>query len=116
MKFKIDCKGLIIKELASITGISKRTIDTYLSNRAVIPNAEIAVKLARALDTTVEYLVTGCDSTVSPQFSQGEYDAYHRRQKLISYLDSLPDDALDVVSIVLREVARKYGGNQQPAP
>lgn len=110
LKFKIECKGLMIKELSAMTGISKRTIDTYVSNRGVIPSAEIAVRLAKALDTTVEYLVTGCDNSVSPNFSQGEYDTYRRHRKIISYLDRLSDEALDVVSIVLREVAQRQGG------
>lgn len=36
---------MIIKELAAKAGINKRTIDTYVDSRAVIPNAEIAVRL-----------------------------------------------------------------------
>ncbi len=57
MKEQIEYKGMIIKELAAKTGISKRTIDTYVDSRAVIPNAEIAVKLAEALNAIPrEYL------------------------------------------------------------
>ncbi len=57
LKEQIEYKGMIIKELAAKTGISKRTIDTYVDSRAVIPNAEIAVKLAEVLDTIPqEYL------------------------------------------------------------
>ena len=36
---------MIIKELAAKAGINKRTIDTYVDSRAVIPNAEIVVRL-----------------------------------------------------------------------
>lgn len=99
----------MIKELSAKTGVSKRTIDTYVSNRGVLPNAEIAVKLAKALDTTVEYLVTGSDATVGPAFSYGEYQSYRKHHKIISYLDQLPDDVLDIVAITLREILRKYG-------
>ena len=48
----IDFKGLRTKELSALTNIKKRTIDSYLDTRAVIPNAEVAVKLAKALGTT----------------------------------------------------------------
>ena len=72
LKEQIEYKGMIIKELAAKTGISKRTIDTYVDSRAVIPNAEIAVKLAEALDTSVEYLVKGYDPHVKPDIPKKE--------------------------------------------
>lgn len=109
LKFKIDCKGLMIKELAAVTGISKRTIDTYVDNRAVIPNAEIAVKLAKALDTSVEYLVTGSDSNVTSSFSNEAYEDYRRHKKTIDALNTLPDDLLPVVSDIIQEIAKRYG-------
>ena len=58
LKDIIEYKGLRVKEFSALTKINKRTIDSYLDNRAVIPNA---AKLAKALGTTVEFLVTGED-------------------------------------------------------
>jgi len=49
----------IVKELAAASGIGKRTLDTYMDVRAVIPSADNAVKIAKALGVSVEYLVTG---------------------------------------------------------
>lgn len=46
-----------IKKISDIK--SKNTIDNYLSGQKSIPNAENAVKIAKYLGTTVEYLVTG---------------------------------------------------------
>ncbi|AEE15891.1 helix-turn-helix domain-containing protein [Treponema brennaborense] len=62
LRDQLEYKGLLRKELSQLTGISKRTIDTYLDRQAVLPNVEIGVRLAKALDVTVEYLVTGEDS------------------------------------------------------
>ena len=59
LKELLDSKDIEIKELAYGTGISKNTIDNYLSGQKSIPNAENAVKIAKYLGTTVEYLVTG---------------------------------------------------------
>ena len=59
LKELLELKDIEIKELASGTGISKNTIDNYLSGQKSIPNAENAVKIAKYLGTTVEYLVTG---------------------------------------------------------
>lgn len=59
VKIEMKRKGWIVKELAAESGISKRTLDTYLDSRATMPLADNAVRIARALGVTVEYLVTG---------------------------------------------------------
>ena len=59
VKIEMKRKGWIVKELAAESDISKRTLDTYLDSRATMPLADNAVKIARALGVTVEYLVTG---------------------------------------------------------
>ncbi len=42
-------------ELAAIVGVSRKTINT-LENQAYAPSAALALKLARALGSTVEHL------------------------------------------------------------
>ncbi len=59
LKSELDYKGLLVKELADKAGIKKQTLDNYLSTHNTIPNAELAVKIAKALGTTVEFLITG---------------------------------------------------------
>jgi transcriptional regulator with XRE-family HTH domain len=59
LRAELDYLGLTVKELSSKTGIPKGTLDCYLGVRASIPPADIAVKIANALDITVEYLITG---------------------------------------------------------
>jgi len=65
MSFKENLKsellyaGMMVKELSSITGIKRHTLDNYLNTHNSIPNAESAVKIAQALGITVEYLITG---------------------------------------------------------
>ena len=61
LKELLDSKDIEIKELAHGTGISKNTIDNYLSGQKSIPNAENAVKIAKFLGTTVEFLIEGND-------------------------------------------------------
>ena len=53
LKELLELKDIEIKELANGTGISKNTIDNYLSGQKSIPNAENAVKIAKYLGTTV---------------------------------------------------------------
>ena len=55
----MEFKDIKLKELSIKTGVSARTLEGYLGNRASIPPADVAVKIAKALDVSVEYLVTG---------------------------------------------------------
>lgn len=55
----LDYRDMSVKELSFKTAIPKRTIENYLNARASIPPADYACRIARALNTTVEYLVEG---------------------------------------------------------
>jgi transcriptional regulator with XRE-family HTH domain len=59
LKSELAYRDMLVKELSASTGISRHTIDNYLNVRARIPTADVAVKIARALGVSVEYLVTG---------------------------------------------------------
>ena len=59
LRNELDFQGLTVKELSAKTGIVKGTLDNYLGIRASIPPADIAVKIAEALNVSVEFLVTG---------------------------------------------------------
>ena len=60
----LDFSGLEQKELAYKSNLSLRNIENYLRENGAIPAADKAVKIARTLGVTVEYLVTGKDSAV----------------------------------------------------
>ncbi|MDR0567717.1 MAG: helix-turn-helix domain-containing protein [Spirochaetaceae bacterium] len=59
LKSELTYQDMLVKELASQAGISKHTLDNYLNVREHIPTADVAVKIAKALGVSVEYLVTG---------------------------------------------------------
>ena len=64
LRSELDFQGLTVKELSKKTGIIKGTLDNYLGVRSSIPPADIAVKIAKALNVSVEYLVTGANNAV----------------------------------------------------
>lgn len=107
LKEQIEYKGMIIKELAAKTGISKRTIDTYVDSRAVIPNAEIAVKLAEALDTSVEFLVKGTEPKNSPDVPQNEPVNYKKYKKILDDLNSVSKEYLPALEAMIHAAAKK---------
>jgi len=61
LKSELLYKGIMVKELSALTKIKRHTLDNYLNTHNSIPNAETAVKIAKALGVSVEYLVTGKD-------------------------------------------------------
>jgi transcriptional regulator with XRE-family HTH domain len=59
LRTELDYLGLTVKELSAKTGIPKGTLNCYLGARASMPPVDIALKIAEALDLSVEYLATG---------------------------------------------------------
>ncbi|MDR1325669.1 MAG: helix-turn-helix domain-containing protein [Treponema sp.] len=66
LKAQLEFADMYVKELAALSGVKKQTIDSYLSTHNCTPSADAAVKIARVLGVSVEFLVTGCE-TVLPQ-------------------------------------------------
>jgi transcriptional regulator with XRE-family HTH domain len=59
LKSELAYQGMLVKELAALSEVSRHTLDNYLNLRGHIPSADVAVKIARVLNVSVEYLVTG---------------------------------------------------------
>lgn len=62
LKAELDYQGMLVKELAEKSGISKKTIDHYLITNPREPLVTNAVAIAKALNVSVEYLVEGKNS------------------------------------------------------
>ena len=59
LRAELDAQRINKKELAQELGISYSTLLSYIDARAVMPAADMAVRLASRLGVTVEYLVDG---------------------------------------------------------
>jgi len=59
LKAELAYKDILVKELAVLSGMSRRTIDNYLREDSSIPSVDAALRIAEALGVTVEYLFTG---------------------------------------------------------
>ena len=69
LKSQMVYSGMMVKELAARSGIKKKTIESYLGARTYKPSVDAAVKIAKALGVSVEYLVSGTDITKNRPFS-----------------------------------------------
>ena len=63
LREEIEFRGFLVKEISSAVGLSNSTFLSYIDARGVLPNVETAVKIAKYLGVTVEYLVEGEEST-----------------------------------------------------
>jgi transcriptional regulator with XRE-family HTH domain len=61
LKSELAYSGILVKQLAALSGVKKYSIDNYLNKRGQMPSAEAAVKIARVLGVSVEYLITGTE-------------------------------------------------------
>lgn len=61
LKSELEYQGMLLKELSAKTGITVYTLNNYLYGHNSLPNIENAVKIARALNVTVEKLLDGDD-------------------------------------------------------
>jgi transcriptional regulator with XRE-family HTH domain len=78
---------MLVKELAVKTGISRHTPDNYLNVRENMPTADIAVKIAKTLGVSVEYLVIGEDSQTEKFTQRSKARALIQNFNLLSEKD-----------------------------
>lgn len=67
------------------------------------PSAETAVEIAKILNTTVEYLVTG-DSSKSSNTFQNDSSVYYRYSKTIKNLNSIPADRRKLIETMIQDM------------
>lgn len=86
---ELNYQNISHKAFAAKVGISMSTLNMYLYRNSM-PSADIIVKMARALHTTAEYLVTG-ERTVGDAFGRKQL---WQRQAVINVLDTLTEAQL----------------------
>jgi transcriptional regulator with XRE-family HTH domain len=97
---ELEYQGKTRKWLAAEVGIDVSTIGTGLK-RGSIPQVDVALKIATALDVGVEYLVTGKKTFNKENKIQEDLHKYHKYAKTIEQLDSLPDrERIPIIAMI----------------
>jgi transcriptional regulator with XRE-family HTH domain len=110
LKTELSYSGLLVKELAAQSGIKKHTIDNYLSVRGRMPSADAAVRIARVLGVSVEYLITGYETA-------GTKDSQHfspEIRHLARIVENLKPDNQKMVQLFV-ETLKKHEDSQPAA-
>lgn len=105
LRNELDYQGLTVKELSAKTGIPKPTLSCYLSSRKTMPTADAAVKIAKALNVTVEYLVTG---ETKPTSENKDLKKENQRNVLQNNFNSMPKEMQNVIKELIKTAAEIY--------
>jgi len=103
LKAELHYSGMLVKELSAKTGIKKHTLDNYLSVRGRMPAADVAVRIAQALNVSVEYLITGAESPTPKGAAQFSPEVRH----LARIAESLTPNFRKLATYAV-EILKKY--------
>lgn len=85
--YELDCKGCTFKEIADFLGIGASTVKSWVY-KGSIPAADTALKVARFLNVSLEYLITGeereprKESTIHDFVTDEEYNYLYKYRAL----------------------------------
>lgn len=104
LKDEISYQGMTLKEVAAKAGVNPASISNYLRENSSIPAADIAVRIADALNTSVEFLVTGTEKSNSSKKTE-TYSATVR--SIADKIETFTDSEQKIVSVLVDEIARQ---------
>ena len=100
------CKNLTTIQLADLTDINSGTISNYLKTKGSMPPVDKALKLAKALDVSVDFLVNGFDSKTESSIQQKSpftIEVFKIAQKM----NGLDKDELEIITNLIDFIKKK---------
>ena len=98
---ELEYKGMNRKSLATEVGFNLGNIGKGIQLGSS-PSADTAVKIAKVLNVSVEYLVTGQDSSL--QKENLDLHRYREYSSFINQLDSLPENQRELVKSIISKM------------
>jgi len=97
LRIELSYQDVTIKELSARTGIPIATLDCYLGVRATVPSVDAAVKIAQALQVSVEQLVIGENMNAEMLLSRPSREA----QDIIRWIKNLnPEQCKAILKLI----------------
>jgi transcriptional regulator with XRE-family HTH domain len=93
LRNELNFQGITVKELSARTGIPIATLDCYIGTRATVPSVDAAVKIAQALQVSVEYLAIGEKASLENPHKKNSQEA----RNIIRWVESLSTDQCKAV-------------------
>ncbi len=102
LRDELEYQGMQVKELAERTGLSINTLNKYRPGSTVVPTIDNALKIAKALHVSLDYLAMGRNATsISTEDSAIMQMLAHKIHRFS------PADYAAVIAIV-DSIAEKY--------
>ena len=98
---ELEYKGMNRKSLATEVGFNLGNIGKGIQLGSS-PSADTAVKIAKVLNVSVEYLVTGQDSSF--QKENLDLHRYRKYSSFINQLDSLPENQRELIKSIVAKM------------
>ena len=109
LKEAMHISNISTRELAKITGISEGTLSNYLKTKGPMPPADKALALATALNVSVDFLVTGYQSSNTQNKVLEELYTFHKYSNLINAMEALPQQIKTSIENMVEEISNQYG-------
>lgn len=101
-----EYKNITRKELAYRADFSLTSLSTGIK-RGSIPAADVALRIAKVLGVSVEYLLTGLEPEASPRRTMPDsLQKYQKHRLLIDEFDSLPANVQKSIETMIREIKK----------
>lgn len=110
LRDELNYQGVTVKELAGKTGISKRTIENYLSSKGTLPPVDYACKIASVLNISVEALVSGAPFKTDG----GKLSA--KSKSILNDMEKLSAENQDLLIYMIHAAASKTANEKQEPP
>jgi transcriptional regulator with XRE-family HTH domain len=98
LRDELAYQDLTVKELAAKSGVAKGALDCYVGKQASVPPATTAVKIARALGVSVEYLVSG----QKPRHEELAVPSSPRARSILKIIEDLDEENQDIIAGIAR--------------
>lgn len=103
---ELDFLGMTNKFLAEKVGIAASNIGKGIQ-KGSSPSADTAVKIAKILGVSVEYLVTGSNSSQAKCEDSNAIQKYHKHANLIEEFEKLPEYERESILVMIKMLNEK---------
>ncbi len=104
---ELDYRGMTNKSLAEKCGFDASNIGRGIKLGSS-PSAETAVKIAKVLNVSVEYLVSGNTPDLKNQQNQNDLLLLHKYYTTLKNLDALPEQAKKPVITLIENLKNEF--------
>lgn len=106
LKEAMYCKNVTTIQLATLSGINSGTISNYLKTKGSMPPVDKALKLAKALDVSVDFLVNGFEEKTESSIQQKSPFSIEVF-KIAQRMDGLDKDELKIITSLIDFIKTK---------